>query len=206
MNITSSDWERGNAAKGLSVGVGDGEGSWRLELATELTIEPLAYIRTPDKFMTAMHYVAPVSEGGGHWVPFFNPGSNTSKVSHLRLINPGTTEAEVTVTGRDDAGDAASGTVRLTLPAGAARTLTAQALEAGGEGIDGSLGDGAGKWRLSVTSNVAIEVMSLLATTSGHLANLSGARYAGGYSGPAPDLHHWRGDPNRMARRSKQWF
>ena len=156
--------------------------------------------------MTAMHYVAPVSEGGGHWVPFFNPGSNTSKVSHLRLINPGTTEAEVTVTGRDDAGDAASGTVLLTLPAGAARTLTAQALEAGGEGIDGSLGDGAGKWRLSVTSNVAIEVMSLLATTSGHLANLSGARYAGGYSGPAPDLHHWRGDPNRMARRSKQWF
>ena len=104
-------------------------------------IEPLAYIRTPDKFMTAMHYVAPVSEGGDHWVPFFNPGSNTSKVSHLRLINPGTTKAEVTVTGRDDAGDAASGTVRLTLPAGAARTLTAQALEAGGEGIDGSLGD-----------------------------------------------------------------
>ena len=44
-----------------------------------------------------------------------------------------------------------------------------------------------GAW--ATTSNVAIEVMSLLATTSGHLANLSGERYAGGYSGPAPDLH-----------------
>ena len=65
LNITSGDWERGNAAKGLPVGIGDGEGSWRLELATALTIEPLAYIRTPDGFLTAMHDVAPVSEGGG---------------------------------------------------------------------------------------------------------------------------------------------
>ena len=173
LNITSSDWERGNAAKGLPVGVGDGEGSWRLELTTALTIEPLAYIRTPDKFLTSMHDEAPVSEGGDHWVPFFNPGSNTSKVSHLRIINPGATAAAVTITGRDDAGDEGSGPVRLTLPAGAARTLTAQALEAGGEGLDGRLGDGAGKWRLSVSSNVAIEVMSLLHTRTGHLANLS---------------------------------
>ena len=132
VNITSGDLESGNAAKGLPVGVGDGEGSWRLELATALTIQPLAYIRTPDKFLTSMHDVAPVS-GGNHWVPFFNPGSNTSKVSHLRIINPGTTAAEVTVTGRDYGGDEASGTVHLTLAAGAARTLTAQALEAGGE-------------------------------------------------------------------------
>ena len=172
LNITSSDWERGNAAKGLPVGVGDGEGSWRLELATALTIEPLAYIRTPDKFLTSMHDVAPMSEGGNHWVPFFNPGSNTSKTSHLRIINPGTTAAEVTVTGRDDAGDEASGTVRLTLPAGAARTLSAQALETG-VGLDGRLGDGAGKWRLNVRSTTNIQVMSLLSTRTGHLANLS---------------------------------
>ena len=121
LNITSTDWERGNAAKGLPVGVGDGEGSWRLDLATDLTIEPLAYIRTPDGFLTSMHDVAPELEGGGHWVPFFNPGSNTTKVSLLRIINPGTTEAAVTVTGRDDGGNEASGTVSLTLDAGSAR-------------------------------------------------------------------------------------
>ena len=83
--------------------------------------------------------------------------------------------AEVTVTGRDDAGDAASGTVRLTLPAGAARTLTAQALEAGGAGFDGSLGDGAGKWRLNVSATADIQVMSLLSNHTGHLTNLSTA-------------------------------
>ena len=122
VNFNSGELERGNAAKGLPVGVGNGSGSWRLELATALTIEPLAYIRTPDGFLTSMHDEAPAS-GGSHWVPFFNPGSNTSKVSHLRIINPGTTAAAVTVTGRDDAGNAASGTVRLTLAAGTSRTL-----------------------------------------------------------------------------------
>ena len=172
VNITSGDLESGNAAKGLPSGVGNGSGSWRLELVTDLTIKPLAYIRTPDGFLTSMHDVAPVT-GGSYWVPFFNPASNTSKVSHLRIINPGTAAAEVTVTGRDDGGDAASGTVRLTLAAGAARTLSAQDLERGGAGFSGRLGDGAGKWHLSVTSSAAIKVMSLLSTRTGHLANLS---------------------------------
>ena len=189
VNITSRNLERGNTAVGLPVGIGDGSGSWRLELETALTIEALAYIRTPDGFLTSMHDVASMSEGGDHWVPIFNPGSNTQKVSHLRLINPGSTAAEVTVTGRDDLGDVASGTVSLTLPAGAARTLTAQALEAGGEEFDGRLGDGAGKWRLNVRSATDIQVMSLLATPTGHLANLSTAPSFVDGSTPPPDDH-----------------
>ena len=200
LNITSGDLERGNAAKGLPVGVGNGSGSWRLELATALTIEPLAYIRTPDGFLTSMHDEAPVSEEGSHWVPFFNPGSNTSKVSHLRIINPGATAATVTVTGRDAAGDAGSGTVRLTLAAGAARTLSAQDLKRGGAGFDGSLGDGAGKWRLNVRSSGSIQVMSLLSTRTGHLANLSTApSYAGGVAPPPPPSGDDHGDTRATA-------
>ena len=61
------------------------------------------------------------------------------------------------------------GTVALTL----ARMLTVQALEAGEEGLDGRLGDGTGKWRLTVTADQSIQVMSLLMSRSGHLANLS---------------------------------
>ena len=175
VNFNSRDLEQGNASKGLPSGVGNGEGNWRLELTTALDIQPLAYIRTGDGFVTAMHDVAPETEAGSrrYQVVFFNPGANTRQVSRLRLINPGTTEANIEITGRDDAGMAApGGSVRLTLAPGAARTLTAQALEAG-EGIDGGLGDGAGKWRLTVTSNVAIEAVSLLASPTGHLANLS---------------------------------
>ena len=173
VNFNSRDLERGNSSKGLPSGIGNGTGNWRLELTTNLDIQPLAYIRTADGFVTAMHDVVPVS-GQQHQVPFFNPGSNTRQVSRLRIFNPGSTTAEVTITGRDDAGDdAPGGTVRLTLPARSARTLTAQALEAGGAGFNGRLGNGAGKWRLSVTSNVAIQVMSLLASPTGHISNLS---------------------------------
>ena len=65
-NITSGDLERGNAAKGLPVGVGNGSGSWRLDLSTALTIDALAYIRNPDGSLMSMHDTAPES-GGSHW-------------------------------------------------------------------------------------------------------------------------------------------
>ena len=175
VNFRSSELERGAPSKGLPDGVGDGEGYWRLVLETGLVIQPLAYIRTADGFVTSMHDVVPAADGT-HRVDFYNPGSNDRQVSRLRLINPGAEAAVVEVTARDDRGAAApGGAVRLTLPAGASRLLTAQELEAGGDGFAGSLGDGAGKWRLSVTSNATIEVMSLLRSPTGHLANLSTA-------------------------------
>lgn len=170
VNFNSRDLERGNASKGLSSGVGNGTGHWRLVLSTALTIQPLAYIRTSDGFVTAMHDVAPVS-GRDHSIPFFNPGSNNSQVSRMRLINPGTTAATITIRGFDDEGDL-SRNVQLTLPAGHARMITAQQLERG-EGVSGSLGDGRGKWSLTVGSNVDIQVMSLLQSPTGHLSNLS---------------------------------
>ena len=37
-------------------------------------------------------------------------------------------------------------------------------LESGGEGLEGSLGDGTGKWRLAVASDQPLAVMSLLQT------------------------------------------
>ena len=171
VNFSSRDLERGDASKGLPIGVGDGTGHWRLELETELDVLPLAYVRTADGLAT-MHDVVP-SMGLNHYVAFFNPGSNRTKQSWLRLINPGDDTTEVTITGLDDAGEAApGGEVRLTLPAGEARTLTAQTLEAGGEGLGGRLGDGTGKWQLTVTADRAIEAMSLL-MSSAHLTNLS---------------------------------
>ena len=196
VNFDSRDLELGNASKGLPSGVGNGEGNWRLELTTALDIQPLAYIRTAEGFVTSMHDVAPVA-AFNHSVPFFNPGSNTRQVSRLRLINRSTWGARVNVAGIDDAGDAApGGTVTLTLPAGASRTLTAQELEAGGHDLHGSLGDGVGKWRLSVTTNVAIEVMSLLASPTGHLANVSTVpEHEGGGEPPEPPGRRFRDCP-----------
>ena len=170
--FNSQDLELGNAGKGLTGSTGAGIGDWRLELTSDLDIEAAAYIRTTDGFLTSMHDVAPVT-AGSHSVPFFNPGSNAAQVSLLRLVNDADEPASVRITATDDMGNASSGAASLSLDAGTARTISAMELEQGGEGLDGALGDGAGKWRLRVESDGAIRVMSLLSSPTGHLTNLS---------------------------------
>ena len=173
-HFNSNDLEQGNASKGLPSGVGSGEGDWRLELMSALEIEVLSYIRTADGFLTSMHDSAPVA-GGVHRVVIFNPGSNPNQVSRLRLLNLGSEEALVRITGIDDAGASPGESVLVAVPAGAARTVTAVALEMGTGGVEDALGDGAGKWRLRVDSDQPIRVMSLLRSPTGHLTNLSTA-------------------------------
>ena len=172
-HFNSDDLELGNAAKGLDGSTGAGNGDWRLSLTSDLDIEVLAYVRTADGFLTSMHGAAPLVDGR-HWVAFFNPGGNVNQVSLLRLVNPGEAAAEVTITGVDDAGASPGGEVLATVPAGGARTLTAAALETG-DGVTGALGDGSGKWRLTVASDVPILVMSLMSSPTGHLTDLSTA-------------------------------
>ena len=175
MQFSSQDLERGNPEKGLSAGVGAGAGHWRLEFDTALDIEPLAYIRTSDGFLTSMHELA-AREGTAmrYHVPFFNPASNRALVSWLGLINPGDRDADVVIDALDARGNPPpGGEVRLRLRAGAARALSAQQLEQGDPGLSGRLGDGEGKWQLFVSSRTPVQVMSLMQTRSGHLSNLS---------------------------------
>ena len=175
--LSARDLEAGNASKGLSGHLGDGEGSWRLRLESDLDIEAGAYIRTPDGFVASVHDIVRTAVVGGetvHRVPIFNPGSNRDQVSLLRLVNLTDAMVDVTIEGRDDEGASAlGGEVRLTLPAGGARYVSAQQLESGGVGLDGRLGDGEGRWQLSVTADGDIDVVSLLQSSAGHLANLS---------------------------------
>ena len=166
-------------------GIGDGDGDWRLTLTSELELDVLAYIRrTSDGFLTSMHDFVRRTGTDTYEVAFFNPGRNTNQVSLLRILNTGEEDASVQVTGTDDAGnpspgpedadDQSAGTVNLTVPAGTARTFSAQDLESGNDGFSGALGTGTGKWRLTVTSEQPIRVMSLLENQgTGHLTNLS---------------------------------
>ena len=78
------------------------------------------------------------------------------------------------VSGTDDSGRT-GGPVALRVPAGHSRTVTSVDLEAGGDGLVGTLGDGQGKWRLMVESDRPVRVMSLLSSPTGHLTNLSTA-------------------------------
>ena len=172
VHFNSGDLESGNADKRLDGSTGPpGEGDWRLVLGSTLELEVLSYMRTSDGFLTSLHDLAPSGEAG-HRVVIFNPASNENQVSRLRLVNPGEESAQVRIEGVDDAGASPGSAVQVTVAGGASRTLTSQALESG-EGLSGALGDGAGKWRLVVTSDQHVRVMSLLSSPTGHLTNLS---------------------------------
>ena len=175
-HFNSDELRDGNAEKGLSGGVGSGQGNWRLELDTDLDIDPLVYTRPRgDGFVTSTHDVVAEGESMRWRVPFFNPGSNTAQQSWLRVVNTSGIDTEVTVEGLDDNGAAGTGGVRFDLAADGARMLSVQELEQGSADstFDGRLGDGEGKWQLLVSADQPIQVMSLLLSESGHLTNLS---------------------------------
>ena len=184
IHLNSEDIEKGNSEKGLPVGLGAGNGNWRLHLRSRHDIEPLAYIRTRrDGFLTSMFAVAPEGRQR-HRVAIFNPGSNYRQRSWLRLINLSDEAATVTINGLDDAGQPApGGEVRLSLPPQAAQAITAVQLESGDAGLTGDLGDGTVKWQLAVVADQPILVMSLMDTPTGHLSNLSAPKRD--YPGPA---------------------
>ena len=182
IHFNSDDLENGNVDKGLTGATGAGQGDWRLHLTSELDIEVLAYIRTSDGFLTGMADIAPV-DGDIHRIAIFNPGSNQSQVSSLRLINPGDSMASITIRGTDDNG-VPSGVVSIELDAGNAIAFTAGQLENGATGLTGSLGDGAGKWRLDIESAAPIVAMSLLESPTDHLTNLSSIG-----AGPTEGVH-----------------
>ena len=175
--FSSRDLEEGDADRGLSEGVGDGSGHWRLELDTDLDIAARAYARNAEDYVSRIDAtVAGAYDGGTHRyeVVFFNPGSNVAKRSVLRLVNPGDADAEITIGAVEDAGDAApEGDVTLTLPAGEAPDLSAQALESGADGFEGSFGDGEGKWRFTVSADRALHVLSLVRSREAYLTSLS---------------------------------
>ena len=177
-----ADLEEGNPDKGLT-GTGAGAGDWRLVFESDLDLRVLGLVRQPDGGLAPVHATAPGSAAGGYAVAFFNPASNRGLLSRLRLVNRSGSEAAVTLTGTDSAGQPGESAVTLTLPARAACTLSAPVLESGAwgdtgpaagcEALTGALGDGAGKWRLVVTSDQPLAVMSLLGSAAGHLTNLS---------------------------------
>ena len=141
--------ESGDASTGLT-GTGPGQGDWRLELSTDLDIEARAYARS-EGFATALHDAALVT--GEVELPLFNPGGEARPRSVLRLANARGEPAAVSVRGVDDAGRA-GGPVTAELGPWEARGYAASELESGSAaGLTGSLGDGDGKWRLTLSAD-----------------------------------------------------
>ena len=173
VHFNSNDLEDGNPNKGIESGVGGPvRGDWRLDVETALTVRVLAFVRHGDGFLTAMHDVLRRGADGRLAAHTFNPGGNLNQASRLRLVNTGANDENVIIDGVDDQGNNA-GPVTLTLAAGESRTLSAADLENEAHGLTGTLGEGAGKWRLFLDAGRSVVAMSLLESASGHLTNIS---------------------------------
>ena len=103
----------------------------------------------------------------------FNPGGNANQVSRLRIVNPGSRPAHVSLAGVDDAGESGVDVARLTVPGGRRTDVHGQRSLENGQGFRGWIGDGKGKWRLTVDSERPVLIMNLLESPTGHLTNLS---------------------------------
>ena len=179
VEFNSTDLEQGDADRGLTglTATGVDQGNWRLLLTSDLDIRAYAYVEASDGLFGSFHERAGSAMADAqpmHEVLLFNGASHQDGTSRLRLINGTGTQANVYIRGLDDSGNSGVAVARLAIPAGATRELTASELETGeADGLSGALGDGDGKWRLRVESDVRIEVMNLFETASGHLSNLS---------------------------------
>jgi len=173
--INAQELEGGNPDKGLNGSLGNGTGKWRLNVNSILNLAVMSLIRTPDGFLTNLSGMVETDEFGDHVIYFANPASDTGKQTFLRIINTTDQTGTVAISGIDDTGQPASSNVLFDLGPHQSKQMNAQDLEAGntGKGLIGMLGQGSGRWRLTVSAGFNLEVMSLVRTPDGFLTNLS---------------------------------
>lgn len=106
---------------------------------------------------------------------FFNPASNSTQTSYLRLFNTSSIEQQISILGTDDSA-AQSAPLQLRLAANASLMLSASDLENGAtsKGLTGKLGNGQGKWRLLLDGAENVEISSLVIAPGGLISDLSG--------------------------------
>ena len=173
-------------------GLGDGHGKWRLRVrgfpwfAMSLLESPTGHLTNlstaPDNSWAPDDVTRRV--GGGtrlpmwsppwtlHRLPLF-PAAGGSRQGFVRVINRSYVSGEVAIEAVDDAGTRA-GPVRLRLRPRRVAHFNSADLEAGNaaKGLDGGVGVGEGNWRLELTSELDLMVLSYARTADGFLTSL----------------------------------
>lgn len=173
--FNSEDIELGNSSKGFNGRFGEGNGPWKLKIGSNVELTVGGYIRTDNGFLSSIHDYAESESTTRFNIPIFNPGSNTSKISKLVLVNRMNSSNQFQIKGYDSTGIAGDSVVTVKVKAMATVILSAQELETGDSSkiIDGHFGSGNGKWRLIVESEEIASVLGLMELEGGYVSNLS---------------------------------
>ena len=157
-------------------GLGDGHGKWRLRTrgfpwyAMSLLESPTGHLTN---LSTAPDNAVELADGRTlHRLPLF-PAAGGSRQGFVRVINHSYSSGEVVIEAVDDAGTR-SAPGRLTMRPRRAAHFNSMDLETGNadKGLDGGVGVGQGDWRLEVTSELDLMVLSYARTEDGFLTSL----------------------------------
>ena len=173
LTVSAHDLESG-AAYGLSGALGDGAGKWRLDIESALPVQVMSLLSSPTGHLTNLSTAPSNRLDAAHSVPLFPSASDPSgRSGFVRLVNHSDVEGEVTIHAFDEAGGE-YGPVRLTVAPLETVHFNSNDLESGNpeKGLAGSTGSGEGDWRLEVSSEANIEVLSYIRTTDGFLTSM----------------------------------
>ena len=173
LTINAHELESG-AAPGLSGALGDGAGKWRLDVESAHPIHVMSLLSSPTGHLTNLSSAPSNRLGDAHSVPLFPSASEPfGRSGFVRLVNHSNIAGQVTIFAFDEEGGE-YGPVGLTVRPLETVHFNSNDLETGnaGKGLTGSTGPGEGDWRLELTSEADIEVLSYIRTTDGFLTSV----------------------------------
>ena len=168
---SATELESGGAA-GLDRSLGDGTGSWQLAIESRQAIAAMSLLSSPTSHLTNLSTAPSSNIGGVRNVPFLPAASDPlGRKGLVRAINRSDVAGVVSIRAFDDAGREYE-TLALSLGANETKHFDSNDLETGkpGKGLTGSTGAGSGDWRLVLTSDLELEVLSYVTTDDGFLA------------------------------------
>ena len=154
--------------------LGDGEGQWRLAVASDGDLAVMNLVETPDGHLSNLSNAAAtaVPARAAHVVDRFPSSSDLSNARGVvRIVNGSENPASIRIEPHDGTGWRHA-PLTLTLGANEAANLGTWDLELGNaaKGLSGSAGPGAGgPWRLEISSNGDIEVLTYVRAPNGLL-------------------------------------
>ena len=131
----------------------------------------MSLLESPTDHLTNLSTVPAVPEDGVHSVPLFPAAGDASgRQGFVRVINRSATEGNVIIEAYDES-ERDYGTLTLSIGANEVIHFNSDDLEQGnpGKGLSGGTGAGEGDWRLELTSDLEIEVLSYIRTGDGFL-------------------------------------
>ena len=170
LTYTAAELETGGAP-GLAGALGDGRGKWRLAVESDGAVAVMSLLSSPTGHLTNLSTAPEVESDGPQAVPLFPSASDAlGRQGFVRVVNHTDDAGEVTIRAYDDT-DREYEALTLSIGARETKHFNSNDLEGGAPSKDlsGSTGGGEGEWRLELTSDLDIAVLSYIRTPDGFL-------------------------------------